>query len=406
MGERSGWTVLIAVSAAVLFGPAPGLRMSGGNLQEVLKDGGHGTSDGKKHDRLRSTLVVAEIALACVLLVGAGLLLRSFLRVLDVDLGFEPSRAAAISVDYAMIANAAKRTAIWQEVVSRSSMIPGVEAAGISDNLPMSRNRSWGIAARGEQKRNAPDFVPVFVYIVSPGYLKAMGMRLLEGRDISWEDLANNRNVVIINETVARKIVAGTEPHWPYSDCRRHGCRGDRRDCRCSRKQCRRKCRSADVPAERQSSLGRKARTWWCVRSCLPARWQRRDDNAAADQSRTTGDRIQTDSDAGGSRDVAKALLCAAGWDLCRSRDSSGFTGNLRRYLILRYAADTRRSAYAWRWERRKASVQLGVIGKTHATGADWHHSWNRCVDGGGASDCFVCCFELRQLIRLHLPGW
>ena len=72
--------------------------MSGGNLQELLKDsGGHGASDGRKHDRLRSTLVVTEIALACVLLVGAGLLLRSFLRVLDVDLGFEPSRAAAIS---------------------------------------------------------------------------------------------------------------------------------------------------------------------------------------------------------------------------------------------------------------------------------------------------------------------
>src|SRR3954447_13058823 len=89
---------------------------------------------------------------------------------------------------------------------------PGVEAAGISDNLPMSRNRSWGIAAKGEQKRNDRDFVPVFVYIVSSGYVKAMGMRLQEGRDISWHDIADNRNVVIINETVARRLWPGQSP--------------------------------------------------------------------------------------------------------------------------------------------------------------------------------------------------
>jgi predicted permease len=156
-------------------------------------------------------LVIAEIALACVLLVGAGLLLRSFLHVLDVDLGFQASGAAAIGVDDGNDGNPAKRTAIWQEFVSRSLMIPGVEAAGISDNLPMSRNRSWGIAAKGQQKSNALDFIPVYVYIVSPGYLKAMGMRLRAGRDIAWEDLYNNRSVVILNETVARKL-------WPQQN--------------------------------------------------------------------------------------------------------------------------------------------------------------------------------------------
>jgi hypothetical protein len=150
-----------------------------------------GLSEGRKHDRMRSTLVITEIALACVLLVGAGLLLRSFLHVLDIDLGFEASHAAAISVDYVDGGNAAKRAAIWQDVTSRSLMIPGVESAGISDNLPMSRNSSWGIAAKGEQKRDALDYVPVFVYIVSPGYLKAMGMRLLEGRDLNWDDVLN-----------------------------------------------------------------------------------------------------------------------------------------------------------------------------------------------------------------------
>jgi predicted permease len=206
------WTLLIAIGAAVLFGLAPGLRMSGGNLQDVLKDSGHGLSEGRKHDRMRSALVITEIALSCVLLVGAGLLLRSFLRVLDIDLGFEASHAAAISVDYDDGGNAAKRAALWQEVTSRSLMIPGIESAGISDNLPMSRNRSWGIAAKGEQKRDALDYVSVFVYIVSPGYLKAMGMRLIEGRDLNWDDVSNNRAVVIVNETVARKLWSGQDP--------------------------------------------------------------------------------------------------------------------------------------------------------------------------------------------------
>jgi len=207
-GAVLAWTLLITVGAAVLFGPLPGLRVSGGNLQEMLRDGGRGASSGRKHERTRSSLVITEIALACVLLVGAGLLLRSFVRILDIDLGFEPSRAAAISVDYDDGGNPAKRVAIWQDVVGRSSSIPGVEATGISDNLPMSRNRSWGIAVKGQEKRNTD----VFVYIVSPGYLKAMGMRLLEGRDISWADLSENRSVVIINQTVARNLWPGQDP--------------------------------------------------------------------------------------------------------------------------------------------------------------------------------------------------
>jgi predicted permease len=76
----------------------------------------------------------------------------------------------------------------------------------------MSRNRGWGIAAKDKQKVTNRDFIPVFVYIVSPGYLKAMGMRLLQGRDISWHDMVENRNVVIINETVARRLWPGQNP--------------------------------------------------------------------------------------------------------------------------------------------------------------------------------------------------
>jgi len=205
------WTLLIAITAAIVFGIAPGLRMSGGNLQEALKDSGLGASSGRKHDRLRSILVISEVALACVLLVGAGLLLRSFLRVLDVDLGFQPSRAAAITVDYDGNADGAKRNAIWQEIVTRVEAIPGVETAGISDNLPLSRNRSWGISVKGQTYPK--DFLQgTFVYIVSPGYLKSIGMRLVAGRDISWSDGPKDQKVVIINQTVANKLWPGQDP--------------------------------------------------------------------------------------------------------------------------------------------------------------------------------------------------
>ncbi len=209
-GIALAWTLLIAVVAALFFGIAPGRRISTGNLQEALKDTGHGASAGRKHDRMRGVLVISEVALACVLLVGAGLLLRSFLRVLEVDLGFQPSHAAAVSVDYPD-GDGAKRWSFWQEVVRRVEAIPGVETAGISDNVPMSRNRSWGISVKGVDYPK--DFLQgTFVYIVSPGYLKSIGMHLVEGRDISWDDGPKGPNVVIVNETVARALWPGQDP--------------------------------------------------------------------------------------------------------------------------------------------------------------------------------------------------
>src|SRR5277367_210498 len=141
-GTAMGWTVLIAVAAAFLFGLVPGLRMSSGHLQESLKDSGTGSSAGRTHERVRAVLVVSEVALACMLLVGAGLLLRSFLKVLDIDLGFQPEHAASIKIDYDDGArtneeSANKRAAIFQQVIDRVSALPGVEVAGIADYLPL-----------------------------------------------------------------------------------------------------------------------------------------------------------------------------------------------------------------------------------------------------------------------------
>ena len=155
-GAVLGWTVLIAAVAGLLFGLLPGLRMASGNLQESLKDSGAGSGQSRRHERIRSVLVVSEVALACMLLVGAGLLLRSFMHVLDVDLGFQPDRAAAVKVDYDDSvppgspngANIQKRSVIFQQILSRVGAIPGIEAAGFVDYLPLSQNRSWDLPFR------------------------------------------------------------------------------------------------------------------------------------------------------------------------------------------------------------------------------------------------------------------
>ncbi len=205
------WTLLIAIVAAVMFGLTPALRMSGKDLQESLKDSGNNASQGRRHDRVRSALVISEVALACILMVGAGLLLRSFLRVLDVDLGFQPAQAAAIQIDYDNGGSLAKGGVILQEILRRVNMLPGVEIAGITDDLPLDRNRSWGLRAKGKHYEKDEE-QSAFVYIVTPGYLSAMGMKLREGRDVRWDDTEKNQHVAIINETVARKFWPGQDP--------------------------------------------------------------------------------------------------------------------------------------------------------------------------------------------------
>ena len=215
-----GWTVLIAVFAAIFFGLTPGLRMAAGNLHETLKDSGAGAGQGRKHERLRAVLVISEVALACVLLVGAGLLLRSFMKVLDVDLGFEPQHAAAILVDYDDSVpgdkdgtpTAQKRIAIFQQVLARVGAIPGVDAAGISDYLPMGQNRSWGTPfPKGVERPRSLQSGPL-VYVITPGYLRAMGTRI-SGRDFTWDDGPKSQPVVMIDKAYANFMAHYA--HWP-----------------------------------------------------------------------------------------------------------------------------------------------------------------------------------------------
>src|SRR5205814_6914923 len=124
---------------------------------------GPGSGLGRKHERIRSVLVISEVALACLLLVAAGLLLRSFLKVLDIDLGFQPDRAASIKVEYDDSASseegsAAKRAVIFQQVLARVTALPGVEAAGMSDYPPLGRTRAWGTPVA--KAKSYPDGVP------------------------------------------------------------------------------------------------------------------------------------------------------------------------------------------------------------------------------------------------------
>jgi predicted permease len=207
-GTALVWTVLLALGVGLLFGLAPGLKMSAGNLQESLKDSGPNGSDGRKHERMRAALVISEVALACILLVGAGLLLRSFLQVMDVDLGFQPARAYAIKMD---AGDPKTRIAAYKEAQRRVGLLPGVESVGISDMLPLDRNRSWEFRAKGKPHKEGENR-DAFVYVVTPGYLNAMGMRLKAGRDLAWTDAGKSENVILINEAAARREWPGEDP--------------------------------------------------------------------------------------------------------------------------------------------------------------------------------------------------
>jgi predicted permease len=224
-----GWTLLIATASAILFGLVPGLRIAAGKLHEALKDSGAGSGQSRKHERLRSVLVVSEVALACVLLVGAGLLLRSFLRVLEVDLGFQPEHAAAVVVDFndnpadgdgskkeSADKILAHRAAHFQPLIDRVSALPGIQAAGITDYLPLGGNRSWGLPfPRGTTRPQDLHVAGPLVYVVSPGYLGAMGTRV-HGRDFSWSDRRGTESVVIIDSAYAKFLASFA--HWPNND--------------------------------------------------------------------------------------------------------------------------------------------------------------------------------------------
>ncbi len=209
-GTALGFTLLVAVATGLIVGLAPALQVSLVPLTASL--GQRGSSESRRHRWMRGVLVVSEIAFACVLLVGAGLLMRSFMRVLDVDLGFRPDGAAALRIDpNSNYSTPAKKNAYMDESLRLVKAIQGVEAAGITDALPLGRNRTWGSPAKGQTYKDG-DYPLSFVRVVSDGYIRAMGMALRKGRDFTERDTPATTQVIMINETLANRLWPGEDP--------------------------------------------------------------------------------------------------------------------------------------------------------------------------------------------------
>ncbi len=168
------FTLAVALITGVVLGLAPALQVAGVRLNSSL--GQRGTSETHSQMWMRRALVVSEVAFACVLLVGAGLLIRSFLRVLEVNMGFRPESAAALRIDPSpQLRTQAQRNAYFNEALRRVRELPGIQAAGLTDVLPLGHNRSWGSPAKGQVYTNPDDYPASFVRIVSDGYIKRDG---------------------------------------------------------------------------------------------------------------------------------------------------------------------------------------------------------------------------------------
>ena len=147
-----------------------------------------------------------------MLLVGAGLLMRSFLRVLDVNLGFQPERAAALRIDPSFrISGLAQQNAFIDDVLHGARSVPGIVAAGISDVLPLRDDRSWAVSVKGQVYKKGHQPEP-FIRVVSDGYFEAAGIPLRAGRVFTERDRASSEPVVVINETMARTLWPGQNP--------------------------------------------------------------------------------------------------------------------------------------------------------------------------------------------------
>jgi predicted permease len=207
-----GFTVVMAVATGLLFGLAPAWSASELTLHDALKDSNRGSSRGRGHAWMRSALVVAEISLACVLLAGAGLLIRSFLRVLDVNLGFAPEHAMALRIDpNDSYKTQEQKNAYFTDALRNVMNLSGVDSAGLSDALPLGWNRSWGFGAKGVQYR-AGQYPEGFPRIITEGYFRALGVPLKAGRDFTERDTKGSLPVIILNETAARTLFPGQDP--------------------------------------------------------------------------------------------------------------------------------------------------------------------------------------------------
>jgi predicted permease len=198
---------VVAVSTGVIVGVLPALSAPA-DPNDALKEGTRGATHGGRHTRVRSALVVTEIAAAVVLVVASSLLMRSFVRVLDTSLGFRPEHLARLRVDPpGHFKDASSATAYYDEVLRRIRATPGVAGASLSDMLPFTGDRSWAVPAEGRvyQRGQYPEG---FIRFIGTDYFRTMNISLREGRDFADGDTPDAPAVVIINESMAHTL-------WP-----------------------------------------------------------------------------------------------------------------------------------------------------------------------------------------------
>jgi putative ABC transport system permease protein len=211
------FTFVIAALTGILFGLIPALRASRTNLTLALKDGARGVTGGSSH-RLRSLIVVAEIALSLVLLVGAGLLMRSFFRLMRVDPGFDAKNVLTMKmmVPRSKYKDGAATSGFYKQLLEKIQALPGVESAAAISQLPLSGDY-WGgtltfegVTANAE-RGNLASF-EVDLRSITPDYFKTMKTPLLEGRFFTSQDVKGKQNVAIVDETLARRLWPGDSP--------------------------------------------------------------------------------------------------------------------------------------------------------------------------------------------------
>jgi len=205
----------ITVLTAAVFGLMPAMRAAAGNPSDALKEGGRGDSDSKHRNRLRNFLVASEFALAFMLLIGAGLMIRSFFALESVDPGFNPHNVLSMVVSVAGTKEAEphRRAIFYRELLQKVRSLPGVNSAGAINHLPLAGD-TWGLSFSIEGRpKPRPGDEPVAVYrIVMPGYFETMRLPLRRGRTITGQDDARVPDVVIINQRAANQFWPGENP--------------------------------------------------------------------------------------------------------------------------------------------------------------------------------------------------
>jgi putative ABC transport system permease protein len=209
-GPVLGFSLLISILTGALFGLAPALFASRSNPNESLREGERGSSLGKSP--ARSALIAAEIALSLVLLVGAGLMMKSFVRLTQVNPGFNPDRLLIFNIGLPLSADAARQTSFYQKVVERLRSLPGVESAGAVSRLPLAggnSSRTFNIPG-SSQSYNAD------IRVSTPEYFKTMAIPLLKGRNFTAHDNSASPPVAIINQAAAASVFPGQDPVGKY----------------------------------------------------------------------------------------------------------------------------------------------------------------------------------------------